>query len=106
MILDEYTLEKCLGKGAFGEVYLTTKKGTSQLFATKKLPKELFENQTTKKYILNEIYILKTLNHPNIAKFLDLKRTNNHYYIIMEYCNGGELQKALESHISRTGIYS
>ena len=103
MILDEYTLEKCLGKGAFGEVYLTTKKGTSQLFATKKLPKELFENQTTKKYILNEIYILKTLNHPNIAKFLDLKRTNNHYYIIMEYCNGGELQKALESHISRTG---
>ena len=103
MYLDDYTLEKKLGKGAFGEVYLTTKKGTSQLFATKKLDKEFFENQTTRKYLLNEIYILKELDHPNIVKFADLKKTKNHCYIIMEYCNGGDLSKALERHIEKTG---
>ena len=103
MLLDDYTLEKKLGKGAFGEVYLTTKKGTSQLFATKKLDKEFFENQTTRKYLLNEIYILKELDHPNIVKFADLKKTKNHCYIIMEYCNGGDLSKALERHIEKTG---
>ena len=89
MILDQYILEKSLGKGAYGEVYLTKIKGDSKLIATKKLDKDFCENETTKKYIINEINILKLLNHPNIVKFIDLKRTQNHYYIMMEYCNGG-----------------
>ena len=32
MILDDYNLEQNLGKGAFGEVFLTTKKGTDKLW--------------------------------------------------------------------------
>ena len=37
MIVDNLNLEKCLGKGAFGEVYLTTKKGDDKKkYATKK----------------------------------------------------------------------
>ena len=101
MLLDQYTLEKSLGKGAYGEVYLTTIKGDSKLIATKKLDKDFCENPTTKKYIVNEINILKMLNHPNIVKFVDLKKTINHYYIMMEYCNGGELHKALEKYIEK-----
>ena len=103
MILDEYTLIKSLGKGAFGEVFLTTKKGSNELYATKQLNKDIFDNRNTKKYFLNEINILKELSHPNIVKFADLKRTANHFYIMMEYCNGGELCKTLEAHISKTG---
>ena len=101
MLIDQYTLEKSLGKGAYGEVYLTTIKGDSKLIATKKLDKDFCENPTTKKYIINEINILKMLNHPNIVKFVDLKKTINHYYIMMEYCNGGELHKALEKYIEK-----
>jgi serine/threonine protein kinase len=37
MRIDEYTLIQPIGKGAFGEVYLTSKEGTNQLFATKKV---------------------------------------------------------------------
>ena len=103
MILDNYSLEKNIGKGAFGEVFLTTKKGTSKLFAAKQIDKEFFDNQTTKKYLLNEVYILKELNHPNIVHFETLKKTKQNIYIIMEYCNGGELSKALEDHIEKTG---
>ena len=103
MILDQYILEKSLGKGAYGEVYLTKIKGDSKLIATKKLDKDFCENETTKKYIINEINILKMLNHPNIVKFIDLKRTQNHYYIMMEYCNGGELSKVLGKYIEKNG---
>ena len=39
MMIDDFTLIKCIGKGAFGEVFLTSKRGTTQLFATKKVPK-------------------------------------------------------------------
>ena len=103
MILDQYILEKSLGKGAYGEVYLTKIKGDSKLIATKKLDKDFCENETTKKYIINEINILKLLNHPNIVKFIDLKRTQNHYYIMMEYCNGGELSKVLGKYTEKNG---
>ena len=34
--IDEYELEKFLGKGAFGEVYLTSKAGDPKKYATKK----------------------------------------------------------------------
>lgn len=36
MQIEDVTLLKCLGKGSFGEVYLSTKKGRNQYFATKK----------------------------------------------------------------------
>lgn len=36
MKLEDYELDKFLGKGAFGEVYLTTKKGDPKKYATKK----------------------------------------------------------------------
>ena len=101
MILDDYTLEKSLGKGAFGEVYLTTKKGTKKLFATKKIERAQVDSGHSVKYLINEIQILKELNHPNIVKFEEIKKTKNHYYIIMEYCNGGELYKALEKYMNK-----
>ena len=101
MFLDDYSLDKSLGKGAFGEVFLTTKKGTDKLFATKKIERELIESGNTMKYLVNEIQILRELDHPNIVKFVEIKKTKNHYYIIMEYCNGGELCKALEKYMDK-----
>ena len=43
MKLENYELDKFLGSGAFGEVYLTSKKGDSRKFATKKLDREQME---------------------------------------------------------------
>ena len=48
-----------------------------------------------KKYFKNEISILQRLFHENIIRLEDLKATLNHYYIIMEYCNGGSLNQCL-----------
>ena len=39
MLVDDMTLIKPLGKGAFGEVYLTSKRGSSQKYATKRIDK-------------------------------------------------------------------
>jgi len=96
--IDEYELEKFLGKGAFGEVYLTSKAGDPKKYATKKMDRGTIDKSEARKYLANEITILKTLNHPNIVKFQDLKKTKNHYFLIMECCNGGELSDALEKY--------
>ena len=103
MIVDNLILEKCIGRGSFGEVYLTTKKGSNQKFATKKFEREEIEKTEAMKYLKNEIIILQNLKHPNIVKFEDVKKTKKHFYIVMEYCNGGELSKALEKYQEKYG---
>ena len=103
MIVDNLVLEKCLGKGAFGEVYLTSKKGSNQKFATKKFEREQIEKSEAKKYLKNEIIILQNLKHPNIVRYEDVKKTKKHFYIVMEYCNGGELSQALEKYQKKFG---
>jgi serine/threonine protein kinase len=96
-------LEKCLGKGAFGEVYLTSRKGDDKKYATKKIDREEVEKGEGIKYLKNEIIILQYLRHPNIVRFEEVKKTKKHYYIVMEFCNGGELSKALEKYIEKYG---
>ena len=96
MLIDDLTLQKTLGKGAFGEVYLTTKQGTKEKFATKKIDKKFAANPRAKKYIDNEIDILKHIDHKNIVKLIDVKETSQHYYLVTEYCNGKSLANCLE----------
>ena len=98
MLVDDLTLIKGLGKGAFGEVYLTSKKGTQEKFATKKIDKRHASKPNAKKYIDNEIKILKEIDHPNIIKLYDVKENNQNYYLVMEFCNGGGLSDCLEYH--------
>lgn len=39
----------------------------------------------------NEIKVLRTCNNENIIKLYDLKKTANNFYLILEYCNEGDL---------------
>lgn len=40
-----------------------------------------------------EIELMKSLNHKNIVKFIDQFRQNGVWYIILEYCGKGDLEK-------------
>ena len=44
----------------------------------------------------NEIRVLKTCNNINIIKLIDIKKTANNFYLILEYCNEGDLQDYLK----------
>ena len=99
MLDSDFTLIKLLGKGVFGEVYLTSKKGSSIKYATKKLDKEKYsKNAKAKKYLDNEIDILKAIDHPNIVKLIDIQETLQHCFIVTEFCNGGSLSNCLEKY--------
>ena len=73
MLLDDYTLTKLIGKGAFGKVYLASKKGENRAYAVKVIDSKFKRNAKAMKYLNNEINILKDANHPNILKFIDKK---------------------------------
>jgi serine/threonine-protein kinase ULK/ATG1 len=75
----------------------------SRKLATKKLERSKIEGTEAMKYLKNEILILQKLNHPNIVKYESIKKTKKHFYLVMEFCNGGELSKALEKYQEKYG---
>ena len=68
--IKEYKLIKNIGKGCFGEVYLTKKGNSPKLYATKIIPYSNLKTEESKKYLKNEIKIMQQLEHPNIIKLL------------------------------------
>ena len=102
-MIDEFSLLKCIGKGSFGEVFLTSKMGSNQFFATKKVSKQKADSPAIKKYFINELTILREISHKNIIRLEAIKLTIHNYYIITEYCNGGGLSDCLKKYISLYG---
>ena len=98
MMLDDLTFIKRLGKGSFGEVYLTSKQGHSELYATKKIPKSIADSENVHKYFKNEITILQEINHKNIMKLIEIKQSKDNYYLVCELCNGGSLNDCLDKY--------
>ena len=99
MEIDEYTIKKLIGKGVYGDVYLGSKKGSKIKYAFKKIDKTKYlENPKALKYLENEIFILKDINHPNIIKLIDVKETLENVFIITEYYNGGTLADCLDKY--------
>ena len=103
MQIDDFTLGKRIGQGSFGEVYLTTRNGYNKLYATKKVSKQKIELPSVKKHFIDEIEILKTLNHKNIIKLETIRQSQNNFYIICEYYNGGGLYDCLKQYKKRYG---
>ena len=99
-VVDDLVLLQSIGKGNYGEVFLTQKKGRSEFYATKKMERALCERPEHMKRLYHEIEILKVLNHPNIVKFCGLKKTTNHWYLVTEYCNGGSLLSNLKKYMA------
>ena len=98
MIVDEYTLVKLIHKGSFGEVYLGSKKGNQAKYAIKKAELSKFIKIGIK-YLNNELFLMKDINHPNIIKIIDIKIKQHFVYIITEYYNGGSLDQFLFKYI-------
>ena len=98
----KYKIISNIGQGSYGNVYLAYNIYTNQKVAIKKIYKTL--DEITEEEIINEIEILKKLNHPDIVKILEFYKTDQAYYIVSEYCSGGELFAKAETRLSENQI--
>lgn len=87
---DFYTLGKVLGKGSYGEVFLTTDKLNGEQFAAKIITKNP-NSRKQKKFIERERAIMTTVQHENIVRTLDVFEGPSKLVIVSEYMQGGEL---------------
>ena len=87
-----------IGYGCYGEVRVCEHIRSKERRAVKIIDKvwvseEMLENRT----VLNEVDILKTLDHPNVLKVYEYFEDERNYYIVMEYCKDGDLYDELKA---------
>lgn len=87
-----YILGATLGEGAFAKVKVATQTQTKEKVAIKILNKSrLLEDKNDIFRIKKEIKIIKKLRHKNIIQLYEVLESKKSLYIVMEYCEGGEL---------------
>ena len=94
--LGSYTIEKTLGSGAMGVVYLARHEPTGKPAAIKVLTAEAAKSSSASKRFRREADILQQFRHPNIVRFLAVGRSQGTSYFAMEYVPGRTLDALLE----------
>jgi len=95
-LFDEYEIKEKLGEGAYGAVYKVQQKTTNFLRAVKAIKRKHVDSAS----FSNEISVLRTIDYPNIIKLFDCYYDNNYYYMIEEYCSGGDLFDYIQQQVS------
>ena len=92
---DNYKIIKELGHGTFGQVYKCIHKKTGNIRAMKIIPKNNLKPGFTDKDIIQEITIMKNLDHPHIIKLYEFYIDEYNYYLINEFCTEGDLSEKM-----------
>lgn len=92
--MDNYEIIRMIGEGAFGKAFLAKRKKDNiqsvikEINLSKMSPKEKEASQ-------KEVTLLSKMNHPNIVTLFTSFKEKNSLYIVMEYCDCGDLAKRI-----------
>ena len=90
-ISSKYEIIQEIGRGAFSIVYKVKSKENNNIYCLKKI------NTKKTKDKENEINILSNLSHPNLIKCFFSFYNSENIYIIMDFCEFGDLFSLLQS---------
>ena len=95
--ISKYQIIDTLGKGSFGSAYKVIDKENNKIYVIKQIS---LKNSTKKEIesIKNEAKILSSINSEYVVKYFDSFIENDYFNIVMEYCNGLDLRKLINSY--------
>lgn len=88
--MDNYQLNEEIVKGQYSTAYKGRRRRTTNFYAI------LSTDKCRRQRVLNSVHILRALQHPCVIKFYNWFETNNHLWVISEYCAGGDLATILK----------
>jgi len=90
-----YAIERLLGKGGMGAVYLARRLGgePSPPVALKVMLPRMVVDEGAQEIFMREIEVTRALRHPNIVGLLDVGRHQGRFYFALEYCAGGSAEQ-------------
>src|SRR5690242_16525154 len=98
VLQDTYTLGRCIGRGAMGEVYEATHVRLPGRMAVKILRPHLRANEDAFGRFCREAEIMSAVQHPHIIQIFDFNAApslDGLPYFVMEYLDGVDLQARL-----------
>ena len=96
VVAGKYRIERELGRGAHGVVFLATQEGIERKVAIKTLlPKAFFEEGIVERFE-REAKFVGRLNHPNIVRVHDYGQHDKLLYMAVEYVDGQSLEELIE----------
>ncbi len=98
-VIPGYTIERMLGKGAFGAVYLGKRQEDDLSVALKIVKHDTIRNEADVKRFFREAESARKLVHPSIVQVYDSGEAEGYYFIAMEWVDG----KSIAQHIQARG---
>ena len=99
--IGSYRVEKQLGKGGMGSVYMGIHPVIGSKVAIKFLHPQYAHDDKIVDRFFNEARAVNVIGHDNILKILDLNITeDNRHYFVMEYLQGRPLQALLKHNVA------
>ena len=83
-----YEIDRKVGDGSMGEIFLAFSEESDKLVQIKVLPAHMTSDQEKVERFLQEIKITSTLSHPNLLSVIEAGEDNGRYYLVTEYEEG------------------
>ena len=97
-IIEGYRIIKFLGSGKFSVVYEAERQLDSKLVALKIIKIYDIKDKNLVEKCLQEVNLLKRVNHPNIIKYLDSFIYQNELYIAVEWADKGDVKRLIKKY--------
>lgn len=91
LVLNRYRIEKLLGVGGMGQVYLAEDTNLAHKVAIKFLPPYMATDELAKRRLIREAQAAAQLDHPNICRVYEVKEETDRSFIVMQYVDGKTL---------------
>jgi len=95
--IGKYQISELVGEGAMGVVYKARDSVLDRTVAIKVMNESIARQEDLRKRFLREAQAAASLQHPNVVSIYDLGDVSGHLYIAMEFVQGIDLEKLLES---------
>ncbi len=99
-----YALERLLGRGANGHVWLARDELLGKSVALKALDPQLAKNRDTVRRFLREVALAHAVTHPHVVRIYDTGEEGGLPFFTMEYIQGQTLQERLDGDEERLGF--
>jgi len=91
-----YQLERELGQGGMGTVYLAKDSGLNRYVALKILRSDLGDDPSFSRKFLEEVEVTASLAHPNIIRVFTLGEQEGRLYLVMEHLDEPSLENRMD----------